>query len=144
MERVIKCPICNSEHHCFEEMQEEYSSYMCFNCGFMSDSRFTKDNEDKMDQDGTILINKLKKFDKEKGIWWRPSVVNMGKLGIIYPEGTEDEWQWKYAKTIPIPEDKKAAMPNYSSMLDTENASTYNTFLDACKEMGIAKDITDG
>jgi hypothetical protein len=95
-----------------------------------------------MEQDGTILINKLKRFDEEKGIWWRPSVVNMGKLGIIYPEGTEEEWQWKYAKTIPIPEEKKEALPNYSSMLDTENAQSYNTFLDACREMGIVKDLT--
>ena len=65
MERVIVCPICNDENHCFEEIQDEYSSYMCFNCGFMSDSRFTKDNEDKMEQDGTILINKLKRFDED-------------------------------------------------------------------------------
>ena len=38
---------------------------------------------------------------------------------------------------------KKAALPNYESMLDTENASTYDRydFLSACQDMGIAKDI---
>ena len=143
MERVVDCPICNDVDRCFEEVQKEYSSFMCFNCGFMSDTRFTEDNQDKIDQDATILINKLKTFDHQRDIWWFPAVVNMGKLGIIYPDGTEDKWEWKYAKTIPIPEDKKDALPNYENMLDTENAKTYHkfNFLSACKDMGIAKDI---
>ena len=40
MERVIDCPVCYNTDQCFEEVQEEYSSYLCFNCGFMSDSRY--------------------------------------------------------------------------------------------------------
>ena len=31
MERVITCPVCYDTDTCFEEMQENYSSYMCFN-----------------------------------------------------------------------------------------------------------------
>ena len=143
MEKIIDCPICDDSDRCFEEEQDEYSSFMCFNCGFMSDTRFTEDNEGKLESDSTILVNRLKTFDEERGIWWFPSVVNMGKLGIIYPEGSVEKWDWRYAKTIPIPEHKKAALPNYESMLDTENASTYDKhdFLSACQDMGIAKDI---
>jgi len=40
MERVIVCPQCFDADHCFEEVQEKYSSYLCFSCGFMSDSRY--------------------------------------------------------------------------------------------------------
>lgn len=143
MERVVTCPICGDQHRCFEEMQDDYSSFMCFNCGFMSDTRFTKENEQKLTPDSSILVNKLKSFDEEKQIWWFPSVVNMGKLGIIYPEGSENDWSWKFAKVIPIPEDKKKAMPNYENMLDTDNAKTYDKhdFISAVKDMGIAKDI---
>ena len=86
MERVVECPHCGSEDHCFEEMQDEYSSFMCFNCGFMSDSRFTAENEAKIAADSSILVNKLKFWEEERGIWWFPAVVNMGKLGIIFPE----------------------------------------------------------
>ena len=108
MEKVITCPVCFDVNKCFEDIQETFSSYLCFKCGFMSDSRFTKANEIKMESDGTILINKLKKFDKEKGIWWRRSVVNMGKLGIIYPEGTDqNDWYWKYAKTKQLTEEEQ-------------------------------------
>ena len=43
MERVIVCPVCGDEHSCFEDVQETFKSYMCFNCGFMSHIGYTKD-----------------------------------------------------------------------------------------------------
>ena len=45
MEKVITCPICGDEMFCFEDIiQETFSSFMCFNCGFMSHSKYNKDN----------------------------------------------------------------------------------------------------
>ena len=44
MERVIDCPICYDPDRCFEDMQEKFRSYMCFNCGFMSNSHYTEEN----------------------------------------------------------------------------------------------------
>ncbi len=144
MERVVQCPHCGDEDRCFEEMQEGYSSFMCFNCGFMSDTRFTEENEAKMERDTSILINKLSWYDQVREIYWFPTVLNMGqKLGMIFPDGDENNWQWKYAKTVEIPEDRKAAMGNHDYMLDVDNAKAYDRmdFLSACKDMGIAKDI---
>ena len=144
MERVVDCSHCGDEDRCFEEMQEGYSSFMCFNCGFMSDTRFTEENEAKMERDTSILINKLSWYDQVREIYWFPTVLNMGqKLGMIFPDGDENNWQWKYAKTVEIPEDKKAAMGNHDYMLDVDNAKAYDRmdFLSACKDMGIAKDI---
>ena len=34
MERVIDCPVCFDHDACFEDTQEKFNSYMCFNCGF--------------------------------------------------------------------------------------------------------------
>ena len=36
MEKVIVCPVCNDKDRCFEDVQDTFSSFMCFNCGFMS------------------------------------------------------------------------------------------------------------
>jgi Zn ribbon nucleic-acid-binding protein len=144
MERVVRCPHCGSEDHCFEEQQDGYSSYMCFSCGYMSDTRFSEKNEEQIEANQTILTNKIKHFDEERGIWWFPSVINMGKLGIIYPDGTEDEWNWKFAKPIPIPESKREALNNYSEMLDVDNAKSYDKmdFFSAVQDMGIVKDLS--
>ena len=148
MERVIDCPVCYNTDQCFEEIQEEYSSYLCFNCGFMSDSRY---------ETGSLnLIENLKKSpklvqdkaynDKERNIVWFPSVINMGELGMIFPESSsnsEGGYDWKYAKVVEIPEGERANYDNHDKRLDVENAMTFSQyeFLKACEEMGITRNM---
>mgnify|MGYP001228644696 CR=1 FL=1 len=147
MEKVITCPHCFNTDNCFEEIQETFSSYLCFACGFMSDSRY---------QVGDInLVENLKKSpqlvresqfeDKTRNIIWFPSVINMGQLGMIYPEGTTDNYVWKYAKVIDISEEERPKYNNYSQRLDVDNAETFEQqdFMGACKAMGITKDLRD-
>ena len=56
MEKVITCPVCFDVNKCFEDIQETFSSYLCFKCGFMSDSRY---------EIGSLqLIENLKKSPK--------------------------------------------------------------------------------
>jgi hypothetical protein len=126
-------------------MQESYSSYLCFNCGFMSDSRY--------ETDSIFLIENLKKSpklvqdtkfeDKERGIVWFPAVINMGELGIIFPEGRPSNYSWKYAKVIEIPEEERVNYDNYDRRLDVENAEEFakHEFLKACEQMGITRKL---
>ena len=76
---------------------------------------------------------------------WFPSVLNMGKFGVIYPEGTQNNWVYKFAEVRLLTdlEKKDEKYDGHEHMLDVENAKTYGQyeFLDACKEMGIIKDI---
>ena len=32
MERVVDCPVCYNTDKCFEDVQEEFNYYLCFNC----------------------------------------------------------------------------------------------------------------
>jgi hypothetical protein len=155
MERVIDCPICFDQDSCFEDIQEKFKSYICFNCGFMSSTFYTEDNVEraKLLQDTSRLIKDLEFFDDERQIYWYPSVVNMGPKGIIYPEGNIEHWVWKYAKVVEVPEEEQQNYPVlsedgefYTEKLDTENAETYGQyeFLEACKKMGITKEIRNG
>ena len=147
MEKVIDCPVCYNTDNCFEEVQDTFSSYLCFACGFMSDSRY---------EIGSInLIENLKKSpqlvresqfeDKDRGIVWFPSVINMGTLGMIYPEVTSTNYLWKYAKIVDIPKEEQVVYDNYTQRLDVENAETFeqHNFMGACKAMGITKDLRD-
>ena len=145
MEKVITCPVCFNSDNCFEEMQEEYSSYLCFNCGYMSDSRYVINSLQLIEnlKKSPKLVQDLKFKDKERGIIWFPSVINMGKLGITFPEGEVDDYVWKYAKVVDIPEEERAVYDNYDQRLDVENAETFGRyeFIRACKAMGITENI---
>ena len=128
MERVIDCPVCFDVDKCFEEIQEEYSSYLCFNCGFMSDSRYENDSINLIEnlKKSPKLVQDLKIVDRERNIVWFPAVINMGELGMIFPEGKGiNDYTWKYAKLVDIPEEERAKYDNYDKRLDVENAKSY-------------------
>ena len=122
---------------------------MCFNCGFMSNSHYTEENLDKV-ENTSKLVEELKFFDEERQIYWYPSVVNMGPKGIIFPEGDVEHWVWKYAEVVEVPkkEQKDYPIPDkegefYTEKLDIDNAETFGQyeFIKACKKMGITTDI---
>tara|TARA_B100001564_G_C20416553_1_gene568142 strand:+ start:269 stop:709 length:441 start_codon:yes stop_codon:yes gene_type:complete len=145
MERVITCPNCFDNDKCFEDMQEEFNSYLCFSCGYMSDSRYKKDSINLIEslKRSPKLVQETQFYDKERNIVWFLSILNMGELGVIYPEGDEKDYVWKYAKLVDIPEDERANYDGHEKRLDVDNATTYNkeNFLQACKDMGITKQI---
>ena len=150
-EKKIMCPNCFDEKQCFEDVQEQdgksFSSYMCFNCGFTSNSAYKWDTPElKQAQVGaTQLMNDVALYDEEREIMWFPSVLNMGKFGVVYPEGSKNNWVYKLAevRTLTDLEKKDPKYEGHDSILDVENAKTYGQyeFLDACKEMGIIKEL---
>ena len=147
MERVITCPVCWDNNQCFEEVQETFSSYLCFHCGFMSDSRYEVDSLQLLDnlKKSPKLVQELKIEDKERNIMWFPSVINMGELGMIFPEGSPEDYVWKYAKVIDIPEEERHKYDNYDKRLDVDGTFTFsqNEFMKACDEMGITKELKE-
>ena len=145
MEKIITCPVCFNPDNCFEELQESYSSYLCFNCGFMSDSRYETDSIFLIEnlKKSPKLVQALKVEDERRSIVWFPSVINMGKLGLIFPEGHPSNWSWRYAPVVKVVEDEQEEYGGHTHRLDMENALVFdkNDFLSACKEMGITKDL---
>ena len=35
----------------------------------------------------------------------------MGKLGIIYPDGLPNDWNWKFAKVVEVSEEEQKNYP---------------------------------
>jgi hypothetical protein len=145
----ITCPNCFDSNQCFEDKLEveNFSSYMCFNCGFASNSLYVNDSDSlkKVQDSSTELMREVSMYDYDRKIHWFPSILNMGKMGMIYPEGTKNNWIWKLAEVRKLsPEEQQD--PQYKGhehTLDMENAKEYGQyeFLDACKEMGIIKEL---
>ncbi len=147
MESKIKCPVCKSKAQCFDEyvVEDNFHSYLCFKCGYTSNSKFTYGSDELLSslEASPQLIVELQIADWERDIVWIPSVLNMGEKGIIFPEGTYEDWSWKYAKVVDIPEEERVNYDGQEKRLDVESANIYgqHEFLKACKDMGIVKDL---
>ena len=157
MEKVIDCPVCYDTDRCFEDVQDGYSSYLCFKCGFMSDSRYEIGSLKLMDnlKKSPQLVQDLQFEDTNRNIVWFPAVINMGEMGIIFPDsvvkkgkkasfdGRTQNYVWKYAKVVEIPEDERKKYDNYDRRLDVENAEVFDKyeFMKACEQMGVTRDV---
>jgi len=147
VESKIKCPVCKSKAQCFDEyvVEDNFHSYLCFKCGYTSNSKFTYGSDELLSslEASPQLIVELQIADWERDIVWIPSVLNMGEKGIIFPEGTYEDWSWKYAKVVDIPEEERVNYDGQEKRLDVESANIYgqHEFLKACKDMGIVKDL---
>lgn len=153
MEQKSNCPTFSGElHTCFVETTKEgFESHLCFDCGYTTNSALKMGSEkcSKLTQSFTKLVRDLKIEDDDKGLEWYPSVINMGAMGMIFPEGNRDKWWYSVAKVVPIPEEKRPEYPkpdgsgNYETFLDIDNAIQYspNKFLNACKDLGIATNV---
>ena len=146
----ITCPNCFNDSHCFEEdvnQVENFKSYMCFSCGFTSNTSFKQNSKslEKLLENSTQLVRDISLFDYDRKIVWVPTTLNMGKFGIIYPEGVKNNWNWKWAQVrkLTTEELQDPQYQGHEHTLDMENSKTYGQyeFLDACKDMGIVKDI---
>ena len=147
----IDCPVCFDTNQCFEDTVEnkdgEFKSYMCFNCGYTSNSAYKWNTTElkKAQLGASQLMNDVSHYDEDREIMWFPSILNMGKLGVIYPEGTKNNWTYKMAQVRQLSESeqKEERYQGHKEILDVENAKEYGQydFLDACREMGIIKDL---
>ena len=148
----IDCTICFDTHQCFEDTVENkevkvFKSYMCFNCGYTTNSEYEWGSTGlKNAQLGaTQLMNEIAFLYEDRNLMLFPSILNMGPIGIIYPEGTKNNWPYKYAKVRELSEEeqKEERYKGHSQILDVDNATDYGQydFLEACKDMGIIKDL---
>jgi len=147
METKITCPICFDDGQCFEDTQENFSSYMCFHCGYTSNSMYSANSPElKTATDGaTQLMREISFYDVDRDITWFPSIVNMGELGIIYPEGTKSNWIYKFAKVrkLTTEEQSDPKYKDHTEILDVDNATEHGQyeFLDALKSMGVVQEV---
>ena len=85
MEKVIDCPVCYNTDNCFEEVQETFSSYLCFACGFMSDSRYEVGSINLIEnlKNSPQLVRDSQIEDKHRNITWFPSVNTSGDTQLV-------------------------------------------------------------
>ena len=45
----------------------------------------------------------------------------MGELGVIYPEGNQKDYSWRYVKIVDVPENEQSKYDGHVKRLDVEN-----------------------
>jgi hypothetical protein len=103
------CSRCGSDA-CYEHNTgPEYSIYMCYGCGFTTNTLMKTNSEFLEEQIETLpeLYKDLIYIDGE-GKNWVPSTINIHDKGMVFANGkTTKDWKWAAVKVIELSEEEK-------------------------------------
>ena len=111
-DKMTKCPHCEGDF-CYEYHHPQFVQWMCFNCGFGSNTHMIKDSEFVTSSKETLpeLVKDLE-FTDPDGLVWYPSVINVPEKGMLFPNGgSKDNWWWTVAPLVEIKEEEKERFP---------------------------------
>ena len=92
-ENLINCPRCDS-NACAETSDEKLTIWICFGCGFTSNSTLTKDKTEYTEEVLPELYKALKFIDSKEYSWY-PNAVMLDDKSMVFAEGkTKEDWKW--------------------------------------------------
>ena len=148
MNVVGNCPLC--EEHALHILGEgKAQTQQCISCGYVTSDKFKLDGRKVEEcQEFKNLTEDMKGWVKvENDKIWIPTIMTL-PIGMLYPENVDNlvnhktEMKWKFAEMIEISENEKEKYPVegkegefYKRRIDTDNAKTYETFLEGMVEV---------
>jgi hypothetical protein len=112
-DQLIICDKCQGDACYVEQVNENISTYMCFSCGFQTNS-LMKEGEDFYKEQIEILPELYKDLfhtDKDGKIWM-PSAVNIPDQGMVFANGSGvTSWSWSAVKAVLVKEEEKSKYP---------------------------------
>ncbi len=149
MDELIICPKCGSDACYKQEVNEKITNYMCYGCGFISNT-LMKDGEEYWEQQLMSLPELYKDltYKDKNGQYWIPNTVNQPKLGMVFANGIDkNDWFWAAVKAIEVEEKDKLKYPipgksgeYYKHRMDMENLKSFNPergYIDALSYIGV-------
>lgn len=112
-DNLITCDRCGGDAAYAQEVNESITNYMCYGCGFQTNSLMKKNEEFFKQQMETLpdLYKELMGEDKEGKIWM-PTVINLPTKGMVFANGTSaNNWKWSAVKAILVTEEEKHKYP---------------------------------
>jgi len=140
------CDRCGSDACYVQEVNHEIKNYMCYGCGFITNSLMKLDSDFLNEQMEVLpeLYKELLGEDPDTGLVWMPNTINIPNKGMVFADGPNGKsWKWAAVKAIPMPEDEKekfkAKGKDYKFKMDMENLKHYpeNEFMEALEFIGI-------
>ena len=109
-DNLIQCDRCGGNACYTQEVNESIKNYICYGCGFQTNSLMKK-GEEFFEQQMEVLPDLYKELmgEDEKGKIWMPTVINLPDKGMVFADGASGQsWAWAAVKAIPMSEDEKA------------------------------------
>ena len=140
------CPRCGSDACYVQEVNHEIKNYMCYGCGFITNSLMKKGEEFFESQMETLpeLYKELMGEDEDTGLIWMPNTINLPNKGMVFADGKNgSNWAWAAVKAIPMPKEEqekfKAKGKNFKFKMDMENIKHYpeGDFMEALEYIGV-------
>jgi len=113
MDNLIICSRCGSDACYVQEVNESIKNYMCYGCGFQTNSLMKKDEpffEEQMETLPNLYKELMGEDDKEK--IWMPSTVNLPEKGMVFANGPNaSDWKWGAVKAVLVEDKDKEKYP---------------------------------
>ena len=147
-DKLTTCDRCGSDACYVQEVNHEIKNYMCYGCGFITNSLMKKGAEFFESQIETLpeLYKELMGEDEDTGLIWMPNTINLPNKGMVFADGKNgSNWAWAAVKAIPMPKDEKekfkAKGKNFKFKMDMENIKHYpeGDFMEALEYIGVFK-----
>ena len=136
------CSRCGSDA-CYENnLGADYKVYMCYGCGFTTNTLMTEDSEFLEEQLEVLpeLYKDLVYVDGD-GLNWVPSTINVEDKGMIFIQGTSTgDWNWVACPAKELTEEEKTNFPDDTTYkMDMKNASYFKEreFIEAMDYIGL-------
>lgn len=114
MDNLTICPCQRQSDACYiQEVSSEIKNYMCYGCGFISNS-LMREGERFYEEQIEILPELYKDlfWTDEDGKIWMPSVVNEPTKGMVFANGASSStWMWGAVKAVPVKDEEKEKYP---------------------------------
>jgi hypothetical protein len=148
MDNLTICDRCGSDACYVQEVSPEVSNYLCYGCGFITNTVMTEGSEFVTLQ-AEILPELYKDlfFKDVEGKIWMPNMVNQPDKGMVFAQGNNKEnWRWTGVKAVPVKEEEKKKYPKpgkkdeyYEFRMDMSTAKYFEEkdFMDALEYIGI-------
>ena len=145
MDKLTICERCGGDACYVQEVNNEIKNYMCYGCGFITNSLMKKGEEFFETQMETLpdLYKELMGEDKSGKIWM-PNTVNIPNKGMVFADGTgAQNWRWAAVKAVLMDEEEKAKFADkgkdFEYKMDMENIQHYpeKDFIEALDFIGV-------
>lgn len=148
MDNLICCDRCGSDACYVQEVNNNIKTYMCYGCGFQTNSLMKK-GESYFEEQMEVLPNLYKELmgEDHKEKIWMPSMVNLPTQGMVFANGSNgDSWKWGAVKAVPVTEEDKLKYPipgkkdqYYEYRMDMETLKEFeeNDYMEALDYIGV-------